>query len=201
MSLGLTGLLGCTLPGVIIGTASTAGVAVMSAQGIEKSLDDVAIRLALTRKLLSRTDSLFLNLSIDLSAGRVMITGTVPNEMAFNVVEDVAHSHAGVRRVFNHAVIGPPRSGAQIIADSYLVTRLRTKILFDADVSAVNFILRVHLNVVYIIGIASTVQEAERVVNHARTLDGVEDIKLIFETTAEIDLVFQAHDELEQNAR
>ena len=49
---------------------------------------------------------------------------------------------------------------------------------------------------VYILGIAPTEEEAIRVVNHARTISGVVEVKLEFETVDEMMLAFAAAEEL-----
>ena len=49
---------------------------------------------------------------------------------------------------------------------------------------------------VYILGIAPTEEEAQRVVNHARTISGVVEVKLEFETVDEMILAFAAAEEL-----
>jgi hypothetical protein len=66
----------------------------------------------------------------------------------------------------------------------------------DQAISAVNFIIRTHGGVVYILGIAPTEEEAVRVVNHARTISGVVEVKLEFETVDEMMLAFAAAEEL-----
>ena len=59
-----------------------------------------------------------------------------------------------------------------------------------------NFIIRAHRGVVYVLGIAPTEEEAIRVVNHARTISGVVEVKLEFETVDEMMLAFAAAEEL-----
>ena len=66
----------------------------------------------------------------------------------------------------------------------------------DQAISTVNFIIRTHRGVVYILGIAPTEEEAIRVVNHARTISGVVEVKLKFETVDEMMLSFAAAEEL-----
>ena len=188
----------CTVPNMIVGSVSTAGVAAIRLSGFDKTLDDAQIKLNLVTEMLSRDDTLFLNVSIDSMAGRVMITGAVPNEAAQKMLSEVAQAHKNVRGVFNKTVIGKKRSAGQAVADGWLSTRLKTKLLLDGEVSAVNFIIHVHRNVVYILGIALTQQEGQRVIGHARTLDGVADIKMIFETMGEMELAFQAIQELKK---
>ncbi len=188
----------CTVPSMIVGSVSTAGVAAIRLSGFEKTLNDAQIKLDIVTEMLSRDDTLFLNVSIDSMAGRVLVTGTVPNEAAQKMLSEVAGAHEKVRGVFNEVVISDKRSAAQAVRDGWLSTRLKTKLLLDGEISAVNFIIHVHRNVVYILGIALTQQEGQRVIDHARTLDGVADIKMIFETMSEMELAFQAAQELKK---
>ena len=70
--------------------------------------------------------------------------------------------------------------------------------LFDGEISAVNFNISIHRGVVYIQGVAAHIEQAERVVNHARNIKSVQNVQLLFETIAEMQLAFDAERELEK---
>ena len=57
--------------------------------------------------------------------------------------------------------------------DTWITTQLRSKLLLDKDVRAINFNVETVNGVVYLIGIAQDQAELERVTNHARTITNV----------------------------
>ena len=188
----------CSLPGVITGTVSKTGLAALSAPGVSKSIDDAEIILTLNSQLLELEEGLLLNVSIHSLAGRVMLTGTVPDVETKQKIKDFSLAHPDVRRVFDFLVAGAPRGRGQGLNDVWIATKLKALIVLDGDVSAVNFNISVHRGVVYIQGVAPRQKEAERIVNHARTLNGVRKVELVFETVHEMRLAFEVEKELKQ---
>jgi osmotically-inducible protein OsmY len=140
----------CTVPGTLLTGASTAGLAALSAPGLAQRFDDAGTIISINRRLLAEHDTLFLKVNIDALAGRVLLTGTVPDERAARLLEDLARDTKGVRHVTSRVVISAPRDFGGLTQDSFIRTRLKTKLMSDGNVSAVNFVLRVHRGVIYI---------------------------------------------------
>lgn len=191
-------VMACSVPGVVMGTVSTAGLAALSAQGVAKSIDDAEIMLSINHKLLQYKEGAYLTISANSLAGRVMLTGTVPNAEIAQHIENIARAHPDVRNVYNYLYIGEARSKRQILRDTLIASRLKTLMLFDGEISAVNFNISIHRGVVYIQGVAAHIEQAERVVNHARNIKSVQNVQLLFETIAEMQLAFDAERELEK---
>jgi osmotically-inducible protein OsmY len=57
--------------------------------------------------------------------------------------------------------------------DTWVSTQLRTKLLLDRDIRALNYNVETVNGVIYLIGIAQNELELERVTNHARTIENV----------------------------
>ena len=188
--------LGCTVPSAIVGGMSTVGSAALSAPGFEKRVDDAGLMVALNRALLQEDDTLLLKIKIDALAGRLMLTGTVQDEAAHKTLQKIVGETDGIRQVFDYVQVSEARSFSKVARDGLISTRLRTAMMTDQAISTVNFIIRTHRGVVYILGIAPTEEEAIRVVNHARTISGVVEVKLEFETVDEMMLAFAAAEEL-----
>ena len=60
--------------------------------------------------------------------------------------------------------------------DTWVSTQLRTKLLLDRDIRALNYNVETVNGVIYLIGIAQNELELERVTNHARTIENVEKV-------------------------
>ncbi len=194
--IGVAFLAACSVPSLLSSTFSQAGLAALSAPGVSKSIDDAGIMLFINRKLLEMEDGLLLNVSVSSLAGRVMLTGTTSTQEVSRKLEQLSAQHFDVRRVFNFLFIGTARSRVQALQDAWIASKLRVLIIFDGDVSAVNFNISVHRGVVYIQGIAPHIEEAERVVNHARNLNNVRAVELVFETIHEMRLAFDVEQEI-----
>ncbi|MEC8518734.1 MAG: BON domain-containing protein, partial [Pseudomonadota bacterium] len=150
----------------------------------------------LNRALLQEDDKLLLKVKIDALAGRLMLTGTVQDEAAHKTLQKIVGQTDGIRQVFDYVQVSEARSFSKVARDGLISSLLRTAMMTDQAISAVNFIIRTHRGVVYILGIAPTEEQAIRVVNHARTISGVVDVKLEFETVDEMMLAFAAAEEL-----
>ena len=188
--------LGCTTSSTIVGGISAVGSAALSAPGIERRVNDAGLMVALNRALLKEDETLMLKIKIDALAGRLMLTGTVQDEAAHKNLQKIVGEIDGIRQVFDYVQVSEARSFSKVARDGLISTRLRTAMMTDQAISAVNFIIRTHRGVVYILGIAPTEEEAIRVVNHARTMSGVVEVKLEFETVDEMMLAFAAAEEL-----
>ncbi|MEE2722499.1 MAG: BON domain-containing protein, partial [Pseudomonadota bacterium] len=57
--------------------------------------------------------------------------------------------------------------------DIWISTRLQSALLFDKQVSSINYSIKTVRGTVYLIGIAQSRMELDRVINHARSLDYV----------------------------
>ena len=57
--------------------------------------------------------------------------------------------------------------------DTWITTKLKTKMTFDKDILAINYSIETVGAVIYLIGIAQDKAELQRVLNHARSIDYV----------------------------
>ena len=132
---------GCTVPGTIVGGVSTVGSAALSAPGFEKRVNDAGLMVAVNRALLQEDDTLLLKIKIDALAGRVMLTGTVQNEVARKTLQKIVGDTAGIRQIFDYVKVSEPRSFSKVARDGLISARLRTAMMTDQAISAVNFII------------------------------------------------------------
>ncbi|MDO9460521.1 MAG: BON domain-containing protein, partial [Alphaproteobacteria bacterium] len=58
--------------------------------------------------------------------------------------------------------------------DSWITTKLRTRILADTSIMDINYSIETVNGVIYLLGIAKTQEELSRVTNYARNISGVE---------------------------
>lgn len=159
---------------VVIGGAASAGVALAQERSVGAAVDDVSITFQIKDKMLNQSDELFGRISVDTVEGRVLLAGNVlePDDRVEAV--RIAWQVAGVREVYNEIEVRDRGSVIDYLRDVRISTELRFKLLADRDVSAINYNVETVNGVVFLMGIAQSDAELERVTGHARTIAGVQ---------------------------
>lgn len=173
---GLGLLSACSLPGMVIGAGATAGIAAAEERGVETALDDLQIDVEIKRQFLELDESLLAAISTEVHDGRVLLTGVVDEpEMRMNAAR-LSWGVDGVAEVINEIKVAGDASIAQASKDIFISTELRARLMGDGDVSAINYSIETVRGTVYLLGIARTQGELQRVINHARNVSGVRNI-------------------------
>jgi osmotically-inducible protein OsmY len=173
---GAAGALAPSLGGCLLAVAG-AGVGGGYALTQERSLSDTARDAGLQAAINQSWKSYNLNLSEDLNAtvyvGRVLITGTVPNEEWRQEAVKRAWKVDGVKEVYDEIQVGPEERFTQDMNDVGITSKLKAQLVADGDVKSINYTVTTVKGVVYVIGSARSQPELDDVVNHARNISGV----------------------------
>lgn len=173
---GLGLLAGCTIPGMVIGAGATAGIAAAEERGVETALDDLTIDVEIKRQFLELDENLLAAISTEVHDGRVLLTGVVDEpEMRMSAAR-LSWSVDGVSEVINEIKVAGDASIAQASKDIFISTELRARLMGDGDVSAINYSIETVRGTIYLLGIARSESELQRVINHARNVSGVRNI-------------------------
>lgn len=172
----LAGLTACAGPGIVAGGAATAGIAVAQERSVGDAVDDTAIQLQIKHYLLQASDDLFIRVGSEVHEGRVLLTGIVPT--AEDRVEAVrlAWQAEGVLEILNELQVSDRASIINYFKDVKITSQLRFQMLRDRDISDINFSVETVNGVVYLMGIAKSQPELEKVTNHARNIAGVQKV-------------------------
>jgi osmotically-inducible protein OsmY len=140
-----------------------------------KGVDDFNTRSELNAKLLAEDPRLYTNVSTSVIEGRVHLSGTVLTEEERRRATQLAWSTAGVKEVVNDIEVTEETSGLVATArDRWISAKIRARILADTSIRDVNYTIDTQNRVVFIMGIAQDRGELERVLDHARAIEGVE---------------------------
>ncbi|MBF0335910.1 MAG: BON domain-containing protein [Alphaproteobacteria bacterium] len=163
----------CDPVGMAIGAGAYAGVAASQERGFQGAVDDTKIAAEVNHMWFQHDHLLFGKLSSTVTEGRVLITGIVPT--ADNRVDAVrlAWQVAGVREVINEIQVRDTVDPVTFGRDVLIANTLRTRLMFDSEVSAINYTVDVVEGVVYVMGISQTDVERDRVIGHARNIENV----------------------------
>ncbi len=167
---GLAGVSACTPMGAVVGAGAVAGVAGAQERGISEAVTDTQIRLAINRLLLTDRADIYLDVHLQVLDGRVLLSGTVPGAQARVDAVRLAWQADGVREVINEMEVEDRDSFTDYARDRWIEARLRGKLLADREVGSLNFSIEAVNRSVYLMGIARSPDERDRVVGHAKNV-------------------------------
>ena len=164
-------LQGCSPTGTVLGAGARTGLALAEDRPVEEVWGDTLLKVTINKKLLETSFSeTFWSLTTTIFEGRVLITGNVKNTTLRDQVSQMVWGVKGVREVLNEIEIQETNTVTQIARDKFIQTSLQARMLGDKIVSDINYKMIAHNNVLYIIGVAQSQAELEKVVAHARAI-------------------------------
>ena len=175
----LTALLGASLQGcvgAVIGAGATVGTAAMEERGIAGVTDDAALRIRLNGLFSGKDERLWRKVGLQVYMGRVLLTGAVETEDMRAEAVRLAWSAEGVKEVINEMQIAQSGGATGFARDTWITTLLTSALLFDKDVSSINYSVESVGGIVYLIGLAQDRAELNRVMNHARGMSYVKKV-------------------------
>jgi len=172
--LGALVLAGCTPVGAVVGAASTVGVAAVQERSLSDAATDTRIRLRLNDIFLSRDLALFSAVDFAVVERRVLLVGNVAREEDRDYAAREVWNIDGVEVLINELEIGPGPGLQQIADDRWTGVRLKAALLGDGDVIDVNYWILVNDGTIYLLGVAQSDAELERVMAHARGIPNVQ---------------------------
>ena len=168
----LPALAGCG-PGTVIGAGAIAGNAAMQERGFVKTVGDTAAEAKISAGLLSYSGELFVDVSVEVYEGRALLTGKVQRTNDRIEAVRIAWNTSGVREVINEIQVEDTSDLLDAARDQWVTARLATKITLDKQIKAVNYSIETVNGTVYVMGIAQSQAEIDRIRNHARLLSYV----------------------------
>ena len=162
---------GC-VPFVVSGAAAGARV-VAQERPVGTVIDDTVIRARIANSMLEFDAKVFQQVDIQVIEGRVLLTGLVPEPANRLDAARISWQADGVSEVINEVEVKDRSTVSDAARDTWISTKLRSIITFDGEVRSVNYTIETVNRTVYLMGIAYSQTELDRVVNHARQIDYV----------------------------
>ena len=176
IAVSLAALLGLLLQGcvgAVVGAGATAGTAAMEERGISGAVDDTELRLRINALFSSKDERLWRKIGLQVYAGRVLLTGRADTAHMRAEAVRLAWQAKGVKEVINELQIAESGGASGFARDTWISTQLKSRLLFDKRILSINYSVETVNHTVYLIGLAQSREELNRVTNHARTLDYV----------------------------
>lgn len=164
-------LLGGCAP-ILLGAAGTAGYMAVQERGIETAAEDTKLKALIKTNLANEQGGYFTKIGVNVLEGDVLLVGVVGSEGEKARAEEITRQTTGVRGVFNEILIG--NYGVRdYTSDAWTSSKVRGGLIEAKDVYSINYMLDTVLKHVYIMGIAQNEQERYRVLQIARSQEGV----------------------------
>jgi osmotically-inducible protein OsmY len=168
-------LAGCG-PTMVAGGAATAATAVSEERGPAAAIDDNRIALAINKQWLDEDWHIFRDVSTSVTEGRVLLTGKVESPEHELEAVRLAWQVDGVREVIDELKVTNQGGVVNYARDAWISTRLRTDIMFDKKIRAVNYNVVTVDGVIYLMGLAQDQDEIDRVMDYARAIPYVRNV-------------------------
>lgn len=174
LALSATVLTGCAIPAVfLVGSGVSAGYMAAQKRGFTQSVMDTKVKTHIKDRLTSLRYNYLTDVGVSVVKSEVLLTGVVKNDSAASEIVRTVQATEGVEKVYSQLMTGDYTS-ADMADDTWIATQFKTRLLTAQDVYSINYLTDVVKGNIYIMGLANSQSEMERVVHIARTTKGVE---------------------------
>ena len=144
---------------------------------IGNAIDDTRIKATLDSKLAGHSFGPSFGISTTVVEGRILLAGRADTPEERLDVTQIAWSVEGVRKVDNAMEVNTSSGWLDRPGDLYKRTKLAAILLGDREIKDVNYTTDVVHGVVYLMGVGQSQEEIDRVVAHAKNIDGVKKVE------------------------
>tara|TARA_B100000945_G_scaffold186808_1_gene149853 strand:+ start:1110 stop:1706 length:597 start_codon:yes stop_codon:yes gene_type:complete len=168
-------LLGC------VGASSTGvfgtGVTIaLDPRTLGTQIDDSVMDKTLDARLLTLNKNYILSVKTKIIDGRIFITGKVNTPEEKLKITKVAWETKGARSVKNDIKIKEKFNFKQSAKDLLITSQLRSALIFNKKIKAVNYNIDTYKKIIYVYGISQTSEEKDEVISEAKQILDVEDV-------------------------
>ena len=161
---------------VATGTAVKVVTVNQEARSIGEFVDDTIIKTLIKNTYFDQNEKLFFNIDVEVSQGRVLLTGTIENIDLRIEATRIAWGVKGVQTVINEIQISNSDNIINFADDLVISTKVKGKLILNEKINSLNYSIETVNKLVYIIGIARSEDERDLVINIAKEVYGVEEV-------------------------
>tara|TARA_B100000787_G_scaffold119479_1_gene89634 strand:+ start:401 stop:991 length:591 start_codon:yes stop_codon:yes gene_type:complete len=145
-------------------------------RSFNKYVEDTIILAQLKNVYFSNNEIIFFNVSVDVTEGRILLTGAVEQTDQRIEATKLAWGIDGVIEVINEIQISNDESILDYADDLIMKTKINAQLLLEQDVLNINYSVEVVNGIVYLIGIAQNQVELDIVITISKNTYGVQDV-------------------------
>ena len=161
---------------VLTGTAAKVITVTKEDRTIGEFVDDALIKTIIKNTYFDQSGNLFFNVDVEVSQGRVLLTGTVDNMDLKIEATRIAWGVEDVKTVINELQISNSDNIFNFADDLVISTKVSGRLILEEEVNSLNYNIETVNKVVYIIGIANSDEEQKKVIDIASNVYGVEGV-------------------------
>lgn len=169
-SLALLALGGAGCAPLVVGGAAVGATVAAQERSVGSAAKDTALHTEIARRLLQSDRQIYQKVDISVDEGRVLLTGLVPTPQDRIEAARIAWQADGVAEVINEIEVKDKSTVSDAARDAAITGQLRSRILFDGDVRSVNYTIDTVNGRVFLLGVAQSQTELDRVIAHAREI-------------------------------
>ena len=139
-------------------------------------IDDSIMDKDLDTRLLLMNKNYLLSINTKVLDGRIFITGKVDNPEEKLKITKLAWEIKGTRSVKNDIKVKEKFNFKQSAKDLLITSQLRSAIIFNKKIKAVNYNIDTYKKNIYVYGIAQTSEERSEVIKEAKQILDVKDV-------------------------
>ncbi len=168
----LSGCVGASSSG-LFGT----GVSVaMDPRTLGTQIDDSIMDKSLDTRIILVDKKYLVDVKTKVLDGRIFITGKVDTPEEKLKITKMAWETKGARSVKNDLVIDKKFGFKQSAKDLLITSQLRSAMIFNKKIKAINYNIDTYKKVIYVYGIAETEEEKKEIIKEAKMILDVEDV-------------------------
>lgn len=171
-------LTGC-LP-VVFTAATTSTLAAAKDRSIGGAIDDAKIATSIKAAFVKNNfKELYAKIKVEVLQSRVLLTGTVDKEEEIVTAVKISWEQTDVKEVINELKVDEKSSHFDLLQytkDTMITSQIKSKLFLCREVKAVNYTVITLNNIVYLLGIARSEDELEKVADIASKVKGVEKV-------------------------
>jgi osmotically-inducible protein OsmY len=164
----------CTMPVLSSCVVGAVSGATSKERSVGRSVDDASATISLRTRL--RRHGEMGGVSVEVVDGLALLAGFVKTPELRLDAERIAWSAPKIIKVANEIEIRGKKGWWAGTKDKWISTQVRTRIFADQSVRSLNINIETRNGVVYLLGLARSAGEIERIVAHARLTPGVKKV-------------------------
>ena len=168
----LSGCVGASSSG-LFGTGVTVA---MDPRTLGTQIDDSIMDKSLDTRIILIDKKYIVDVKTKVLDGRIFITGKVDTPEEKLKITKLAWETKGARSVKNDLVINKKFKFKQSAKDLLITSQLRSAMIFNKKIKAINYNIDTYKKVIYVYGIAETKEEKEEIIKEAKMILDVEDV-------------------------
>ena len=168
----LSGCVGASSSG-LFGTGVTVA---MDPRTLGTQIDDSIMDKSLDTRIILIDKKYIVDVKTKVLDGRIFITGKVDTPEEKLKITKLAWETKGARSVKNDLVIAKKFGFKQSAKDLLITSQLRSAMIFNKKIKAINYNIDTYKKIIYVYGIAETKEEKEEIIKEAKMILDVEDV-------------------------